>query len=310
MTNSTSNFGKMLHEICAEEGIGLLPYADEWAWELTKGERHEFIFGYQFGLNLAVVQSVCNDKGMTSELLAAHGIPCVPHICFMPPEKAFFTGEEGSWRRAGELLRAYGTIVCKNNEGTGGDQVYLVQNQLELEQAAATLFTRGCSMSICPWLDIRQEYRVILLDGEIQLIFSKERQSLTGDGVRTVRELYQEYLEDSTHAAKSVPAAKLNEVLPAGEKYYFEWKHNLGRGAGVRLHTDDAQLTPVRQLAGQAVRVLNARFVSVDVIETDGGYQILEINSGVMMENLAGMNAECYELAKSIYRRAIQRMFA
>lgn len=189
MTNSTSNFVRILQEICAEEQIQLTPYADEWAWELMKGEKRNYIFGYQFGLNRAVVQSICNDKGMTGELLAAHGIPCVPHICFMPPEKAFFVGMEGAWRKSTELLQKYGTIVCKNNEGTGGDQVYLVRNQLELEQAASLLFARGCSMSVCPWLDIRQEYRVIVLDGEVQLTFSKERQALTGDGIHTIRRL-------------------------------------------------------------------------------------------------------------------------
>ena len=308
MTNSTSNFGKILHEICAEDNICLTPYADEWGWELEKNGARSYIFGYQFGLNRAVVQSICNDKGMTSELLEAHGIPCVPHICLMPPEKAGYVGPAGAWKRAADLLRQYGTIVCKNNEGTGGDQVYLVRSQLELEQAAVMLFSRGCAMSICPWKEIREEYRVILLDGEIQLIFSKEREGLAGDGKSTIRELYREYLKDSSHTARQIPVARMEEVLPEGTHYYFEWKHNLGRGAKATLHTDDPGLSDVRSLAQEAAALLGARFVSVDVIETREGFSILEINSGVMMENLAGMSKENYALAKSIYRKAIRKM--
>lgn len=310
MTNHTSNVVKILDEICREQQISLRSYADEWAWELEKEGKRSFIFGYQFGLNKAVVQSICNDKGMTSELLRAHGIPNVEHICFMPPEKAFFVGEDGAWRGAQELLHRYGRIVVKNNEGTGGDQVYLVENQLELEQAAAHLFARGHSMSVSPYVEIRKEYRVIMLDGQVQVIFSKERPGLTGDGFRTVRELYQEYLTQAESSAREIPAKVLDRVLGDGETYYFEWKHNLGRGATASLHTHEPALEPVRQLARQAVKVLGARFVSVDVVETEVGYEILEINSGVMMENLAGISPECYQLAKDIYRRAILKMLS
>ena len=307
MTNSTSNFTALLTEICQEEQITLNPYADEWAWELSRGDVRNYIFGYQFGLNRAVVQSICNDKGMASELLAAHGLPCVMHTCLMPPEKMQFVSREGAWKKATELLQQYGTIVCKDNEGTGGDRVYLVHDQLELEKTACELFARGCAMSICPWVPIKQEYRVIVLDGEVQIVFSKERKGLTGDGFHTVRELYVQYLEQGG-AAQQVPTKVLDRVLAEGESYYFEWKHNLGRGAGMRLHQNEPELAPVRELALRTVKLLGARFVSVDVIETAEGYEILEVNSGVMMENLAGMGPESRALAKETYRKAIHKM--
>ena len=309
MTNHTSNVVRILREICEEKQISLRSYADEWAWELEKDGVRNYIFGYQFGLNRAVTASICNDKGMTSELLTRHGIPNVEHICFMPPEKAFFVSDKGSWAAASALLQKYGTIVVKNNEGTGGDQVYLVSNQLELEQAAALLFARGCSMSVSPYEKILEEYRVILLDGEVQVMFSKERQGLTGDGEHSLLELYQNYLSEGG-TARAIPSGDLKKVLSPGEHYYFEWKHNLGRGAGVRLWEASPETEPIRSLAKQVTDLLGARFVSVDVIRTEEGIKVLEVNAGVMMENLAGMSEETYRLAKSVYSKAIEKMLS
>ena len=45
MTNSTSNFTALLTEICQEEQITLTPYADAWAWELSRGDIRNYIFG-------------------------------------------------------------------------------------------------------------------------------------------------------------------------------------------------------------------------------------------------------------------------
>ena len=177
MENSKSSY---VNEICAEEGIKLSSYSYDWAFCLRKDQKRAFILGYQFGLNPSSVQQVCNDKNIASEVLKEEDIPSVYHACFMAPSMLQYTGGKGSWKALLELEK--GTLVCKDNYGTGGNLVFKVRTQAELEKAASDIYKSSEAMAVCRYEDIQSEYRLVVLDGEIRLAFSKIRPSLTGDG--------------------------------------------------------------------------------------------------------------------------------
>lgn len=66
----------------------------------------------------------------------------------------------------------------------------------------------------------------------------------------------------------------------------------------------------ISSLALKTSSILNVGFGSVDIIKTiDGKYYIMEINSGVMMDNFIKQDENGYNVAKSIYREAIKNMF-
>jgi len=309
MSNQASNFVKILKEICTEEGISLRAFSDDFAFHLEKNGRYGLIFGYQFGLNPASVHMVCEDKSTASELLKAAGVPCVEHRCFMSPANLKYLNEGGNWEGMREMLACYKEVVLKDNKGTGGFQVIRAKNERELEYAANTLLCSAHSVAVSPYIEIEQECRAIILDGEIKLIYSKERESLTGDGIHTLKQLYARDLSKGKISAYGLPKEIEYKILSKGEIYPLEWRHNLGQGAHPVLITDDLVKEPLKKLALDAVRVLGARFVSVDMIkEKNGGWMVLEINSGVMMENLAGENPAFYTIAKDIYREALKKM--
>ncbi len=309
LENSQSNFVRIIKEICKEEEIACVSYSSDWAFQLEKDGKKRFILGYQFGLNQAVSQQISADKAVASEVMTQNGVANVEHSCFMAPHMFRFTGENGNWKQMTAMLEKYGDIVCKDNEGTGGYLVFHVKTQHELEEAAQQIFAQADSMAIAPYYEIEKEYRVILLDGEIQVAFEKQRKQLIGDGVSTIRQLYANYLLHSEHPMEIPPSTiGFDQVLPKGERYLFNWKHNLGQGAIPNLLEElpDA----LKELAKQAVNALNLRFASVDIVKYRDGWKVLEVNSGVMMENLASNGTECYDLAKQIYRKAIQKMFS
>ncbi|MBQ7432830.1 MAG: hypothetical protein IJV50_05135 [Lachnospiraceae bacterium] len=308
--NKKTNFYSLIHEICRERGIACLDYADGWAFELSRGEKSNFIFGYQFGLNLSSVQQLCNDKGAASEALEIHGIPHVHHIAYMCPPMQKFVGGDGCFQELLDVFAQEGrNLVVKDNEGTGGNLVFHVTSRKALEQAAFAIFSSCRSIALCPYYDILQEYRVVILDGVVKVIFSKIRQSLKGDGVSTLRQLYAGYLLSGGKAEDAIPESRMNQVLAKGEYYYLNWKHNLGQGAGAVLFTQE-EVPEVTELALRTAKALYVRFGSFDVIRTADGIRILEVNTGVMMENLAGMSQENYALVKSVYGEAIEKMLA
>lgn len=310
MENSQSQYVRILNEICAEEGISLSSYSSDWAFCLKKDKKRCFILGYQFGLNPSSVQQICNDKNIASEILREEGIPSVYHGCYMAPSMLKYIGSKGNWEALIKQLEN-GPIVCKDNYGTGGNMVFLVKNQAELEQVTETIFAKSEAMAVCAYEKILEEYRVVVLEDEIQLAFSKIRPAVYGDGTSTVGELLARKLAQGGLSGFAIPAEKELQKVPApNDPYLLNWKHNLGQGAAA-LRLDIAALPgEVKELVRRTAEALGIRFASVDVIRTAEGWKVLEVNAGVMMEHFAGTGESEYHTAKEIYRQAIRRMFA
>lgn len=312
--NEKSRFYRMITEICAEEGISLESAAYGWAFRMRKGERSGFLYGYRFGLNSAAAADICNSKSTASELLLGSGIPAVPHFGFLPPATARFAGQDGSLTELEELRRRYGILILKNDTGTGGTEVFPVVTEEELSQAAEKLFSAGKTIAASPYVSIAREIRVVILDGEAKLMFSKQRESVTGDGHSTLAELVAE--RAGKNAGPFTDAEfhewELAEVPPEGTVVYLNWKHNLGQGAVPEVlerEKDPGEWDALEALAVRVTKALGIRFASVDVIEEEatGDKKVLEVNCGVMLEHFSGCSGEYYQRAKEIYREAVKK---
>ncbi len=323
MNNQTSEFVKIIKEICEEEGISLTSFSSDFMFCLKRNTITNYIFGYQFGLNSASAHMICEDKSTTSELLTYLGIPNVEHRCFMSPMNMKYVEAEGNWSNILSMLNQYGTVVLKDNKGTGGLSVYLARNVVELENAAQILFQSAHSIAVSPYYPILKEYRLILLDNDIKLIYHKERKHLTGDGKHTLRELYaKEVLQH--HITCGLCKEDADKILKQGEIYPLHWKHNLGQGAVPVYDTEETIAFPLKELARKAAAAVGIRFASIDIIEIEKEsklnyhndynhnnnhiYLVLEINSGVMMEYLSQTDDKSRQIAKQIYKEAILKM--
>jgi len=312
MANWETLFVKIIKEICDEEGIALTSF-DDWAFCLSRDGRHKFIYGYQFGLDDAAKTSVLKDKAAAAEMMAAAGIPCVPHWCVMNPETPEFATLDSGWRFIEDKLEEYGSLVVKDNLGTGGRNVYRVGNMKELEQAATFIFSKAQSLAVSPYVKIDDEYRVIVLNGRPEIVFVKERPCVTGDGGKTLRELLADRvlsasgreLGDLLGVTAQFKESELNSVPAEGEKVFLKWKHNLGQGAHPKVLNKQEIPEEVTKLAEKAAEFFELGFSSVDVCMVDSCATVLEINGGVMMENLAAFSPEYYNMAKGLYKKAI-----
>jgi glutathione synthase/RimK-type ligase-like ATP-grasp enzyme len=92
--------------------------------------------------------------------------------------------------------------------------------------------------------------------------------------------------------------------------YYLHWKHNLGQGANPEIVQDEELVGLLSDLALRTAKVVNVYFSSIDIIEANNQYLVLEINSGVMMEHFSQLNDSNYQIAKGIYKEAIESMLS
>ncbi len=315
MANWETVFVKIIKEICKEDDIQLTSF-DDWAFCLSKGGERRFIYGYQFGLDNAAVAAILKDKASASEMMEKAGIPHVPHWCVMSPAHPEFCTLNSGWEFLERVFKKYKDIVVKDNQGTGGRLVFRARTRKELERACHEIFSTAPSLAVSPYIPIEEEYRVIVLNGDVKIAFSKIRPHVVGDGIHTVSELLIKSLADVSNEQKRAMFCNKHlgdfrgeDILPAGKELVLEWRHNLGQGAAVRLISEPEVLDKLKSLAEEVVDFFDLRFASIDVVKTKGEYKILEINSGVMMENFASTDEKCYQLAKQIYTKAIYSMF-
>ena len=312
----------LVREVCRPLGITVRAFHGDWLLRLRRGTRTEHIFGYDFSLNSAAAQQIARDKAATASILAADRVPAVPHELIMSPTLPDYLPASGNWPRLLALFAQWHRdVVAKPNEGTAGREVIRVRSELELERAIHQLLgkTRACALS--PYLELRDEFRVLMLDGEALLVYRKVRPAVTGDGRRSVTELLADWLQpgdapDRTPDARlkalgkvELTAAELRRVPAAGESVPMNWRHNLGQGARAEeLAADSVDRRQLAALAARAMTSLRLRVASVDiVVSADGRRQVLEVNSGIMMEQFGrGDRAR----ALDIYGRIITAVFA
>jgi len=99
---------------------------------------------------------------------------------------------------------------------------------------------------------------------------------------------------------------ELPVVVYSKDRSPLNWRHNLDAGAQpVLLEQGEAREACVA-IAVRAAEAIGIRFASVDVIRVGGAFEILEINSGVMMEALGKLHPELVDAA---YAAALDKVF-
>ena len=290
---------KIIKQICEEKNIEFNLISKDWIMVLRKNKRIRYISGYKFGLNNQSSSIICDDKYALYDTLKLLNIPIIEHkIVFKNYDKKevedFFNKHNKS-------------IVVKSNAGTCGLDIYHIEKIEELFKKIDLLLISNYSISLCPFYNIKNEYRTIILDGKVELFYGKKRPIVHGDGIKTIKELLCDF---NYNYFFKIDDIKLNKVLKKDEKFMYSWQHNLSRGSIPFEEDNETLKEKIQSLAIKAFNILDLRFASVDIIELESGkILILEINSGVMIDNYAKYMKNGEEICKRIYSKAIDLMF-
>ena len=313
MLNSRRTFVDAVKKYCSDHGIGVEIKSQGWLIIMQRGPKRHFAFGYDIGLNSAVAHRIANDKAATAEVLQVCGVPCVPHRLFLNPKLNEYIPPRRSWEAMIALLRDNPNgIVVKPNEGTSGDSVFRVSTEPDLELAVHKIFSSGLSLAISPCLDIEDEVRVVLIDHHPVVVYSKSRSAITGDGEHSLLELALAATPAELRSTVlpglvgDLDRAALDAVPPKGQRRLLNWRHNLDSGARPVVLEQGKVREACVEIAVRAAEAIGIRFGSIDVVQVNGCWQILEINSGVMMEALGKLHPD---LVYAAYSAALDRVF-
>ena len=302
-------FLETIKKYCLVHDIAVEMRSGGWLVIMQRDTARRLAIGYDLGLNSAVAHQVANDKAACAEVLASAGVDAIPHTLFLGARHSpHIPGSDSLEAMVRLLARHPRGLVVKPNEGTSGELVVRVTTRAQLERAVARILATHPSLAISPYVEIADEVRVVALDTQALIVYSKTRPSVVGDGVHSLRELAHTMAAEQVRTiAHDFDDAELDAIPRAGEPRLINWRHNLDSGAAPVLLGDGEMRDACIALAIKAAQALRVRFASIDVVHADGRWQILEVNSGVKMEALARHHPQLVEAA---YHAALDAVFA
>lgn len=295
-------FNMLIKDIGKELGINVTLLSDNWLTILEKNGDIHYIQGYKFDLNNHGLGNIIDDKGLFYDLLTYKNLPIIEHnVLFENYDKNFVLNYFNSHNHE---------VVVKGNIGTCGKQVYKINDTNTLFNKIDDLFKSQFSISLCPYYDIVNEYRVIVLNNEVRVVYGKKRPIVIGDGRKSLKELAIEF--NPIFYSKEKNLQSLSDYIPKkNEEVVLNFQFNLSGGALMFLDINENLKRQLSSLALKVSKEINLTFGSIDIIKTsDNQLLIMEANSGVMMNNFIKLNKEGYLIAKNIYHDAILSMFS
>jgi glutathione synthase/RimK-type ligase-like ATP-grasp enzyme len=260
-------FVALLDAAGEKAGVSVEWLSDFWIARLSSGGEEEFVYGSVFPLNSASVARLATDKVATSMVLESASVPSVRHHLIRFPS---FSYDESAAVRVLSVLPT--PWVLKPAKESGGMDVRKALTDEEARNALKELSTRYLALAASPWLDIVDEYRVVMLDGRSKLAYRK-----------------------------TIPRS------PGGAAQ--EWRHNLGHGAVPVLERDPEVCARLEETARGAMSALGARFMTVDIVSVGDEHLVLEVNSGVSLGRFGQASREYREIAVSVYAEALGEVF-
>ena len=295
-----NEFNELLKKICNEIGVNLTILSDGWLKILQKDNKIHYISGYRFDNNLYAIGEVMNDKGMFHDVLKFMNLPVVEQkIIFKDYNKE-------------EIINYFNNhnkeIIIKGNTGCAGKEVFKVNNLDNTFKIIDNLFLKEYSLSLSPYYNIKNEYRIIVLNNEVKLIFGKVKPIIYGDGKKSVLELAKEFNDYYLTNQEKIDNASY--IPKNGEKVELSFKFNLSNGAKVILNMPNDLKDRLVSIALDVSKKLNIYFASIDIILMENNeLLVLEANTGVTLNNFLRLNPNYYQKVFDIYKDAIRNMF-
>jgi len=236
--------------------------------------------------NNATTSTLASDKYFASRILESAGVATLGGEYFFLHER--HRGLRAAGHERDDALAHFrklgGAAFAKPLLGSRGDFAQAVDGEAALVRYLDQVSQYYDSVLIQPVVS-GIEYRIFLLDNEVVYTARKYPPFVSGDGVRTIRDLLAAH--DAVLRSRGLsPAslqhdASLDTVLPRGERWEIPGRMNLSAGGTMVLESPRSDAAVI--LAKQAARALGLRVAAVDVFTDIAGdpdaMRLIEVNS-------------------------------
>ena len=307
-----NDFQLLIKEICDELNIKINTISKDWIIVLEKDSIKKFITGCHFDLDNHALGMIIDDKYATYELLKHINIPISHYeIVFNTDNKHDYAKECNTHKYVYKYFyKNKQNIVIKANKGSHGKNVFHITEESQIKPVLDHLLLSNYSISVSPYYEIKNEYRLVVLDNNIELIYKKIKPVVVGDGINTIKELLIKFNKHYFSNFNNLKEYDYDKILAKGEFFEYNWQFNLSGGAIASLNVDENVKKGLLDIVHKILNNINLNFASVDIIElASGDKMVLEINSGVCLDHFIQLTNDGRQIAKDIYKKAIMKMF-
>ena len=284
---------------------GGIPYQELWQKCLAgRGSGYPSTGGMCIPSNSGFVSHAIRDKKMCEELSKNASLPFIESMLFNTWRAASMKTRPAWEETAEKAIQKFGyPMVLKPIRGSGGMKVHLVRTKEEFFAASKDL-SSDTGFLLSPFISSSAEVRVIVgskvtdragglkVEPLVLGVYEKTLPKVTGDGTSTISSLIDamklpQNLEHLRKEFKDYVGSQgmLEEVPGKGTQVDVNWKFNQKQGSvASRVEEVDPAIAAIVALALEAARVMTLAFGSVDILITDEGPKILEMNEFVVTD--------------------------
>jgi D-alanine-D-alanine ligase-like ATP-grasp enzyme len=296
---------------------------------------HRVTYGNNLGLNAGTACDLAQDKGHTKFLLRTLGIACPKGAEFLLPywseiirqrPRQGMKTDIKTTEEADPYIREYlgYPVYVKPVDGSKGARIFKVYDRSELLQVFSGYQQDRVRVALIEEPIEMQDYRIVVLDGELISAYRRVPFTVTGDGRSTIAELIdamqQRYFSEgrdtkvvaddsrmTQHLSRS--GRSLHSRLAQGEEVTVVPVSNLSAGG---TSVDVCQDISSRwvSLAAYIANNFNLRICGVDlacnnITDPESQYCVLEINAAPGLDHYASSGAKQQKIVDDLYTRVL-----
>jgi len=214
-------------------------------------------------------------------------------------------------------------VIVKPNDKSKGEGVYKVYNRKEYFNAAKEILNNNSVMLVQEFCN-GNDYRIVVLNGEIISAYQRKPLAITGDGKSTVKEILlkiQSYFEivgrdtkidisDSRlHHNLKRQKVTLDSILPDQKELVLLDNANLSSG-GTAFDFTDTIHEDYKRLAISVSSKMCLHLCGVDILTSDitqpiRNYKIIEINAAPGLDNYAFIGEKQNKRVDELYLKIL-----
>ena len=219
-------------------------------------------------------------KQLTQKILKKLGYKTIRSAFIMP---RLHTSFQSFFKQAENAAKKF-PVILKPDDGLDGRGIKYIANKAILKREMKTFYQNGTTVILQPIIS-DSEYRILIVNGNVELVHSKDFRSITGDGKTSIEMLLKEIPAgyqntDFTSMQYELTGHTLNTILPKGDHFPYHIvkdsskTHYQFEKFPKNLITWAKKLTKDLSIETYAIDL----FVGTDLSDTDN-YTIIELNS-------------------------------
>ncbi len=207
----TNFLEKIIKDISLEEKIKFKTISDGFITILTKDDKTCYLNEYFLGLNSSISTLLCDDKYAMYEVLKEYQIPVLEYkLIFHSGDEKVKENIENKIKILKDYYHAFNHhIVLKPNLGYGGRLVFQIDKEETIKPIFYMLLENTNSIVVNPFYEIKNEYRVIILNNQVRLIYKKVRGSS-----------WQFNLSKGSFSVKDIDSILKDQIISLAYKVY------------------------------------------------------------------------------------------